>query len=237
MDQPGLPGSQFQGQAEDYLVRRVQSLEKAVQQLAAANPFAPMGITPTPDGFTVTGTETVTGALVVNGPETVNGTQTVNGPLNVNGAMAVTGTLSLPAGIVNNDALASPVSPGSAGLSDPGHAYTTTSTVYAQQSITVPAGFTQALVFLGVSAGAWNNTAAYDYIYVAGDINGSAGGSTPQGAAGSSYGSASAFAIRTLTGLSGGSITVGCRVWTQTAGWAASGANIANTNAIVQFLR
>ncbi|WP_160664098.1 hypothetical protein [Pseudarthrobacter sp. ATCC 49987] len=168
--------------------------------------------------FDSTGTETVT----ISGQD---------------GSITIRGTLNLPNGSINNDALVNPVKPGSAGLSDPGHAYTTTSTVYAQQSIAVPTGFTQALVFLGVSGGAWNNTAAYDYLYVAGDINGSAGGSTPQGAAGSSYGSASAFAIRTLTGLSGGVITVGCRVWTGAAGWAANGANIANTNAIVQFLR
>ncbi|MEQ4518251.1 hypothetical protein ABLI39_02650 [Pseudarthrobacter sp. B907] len=165
-----------------------------------------------------------------SGTETV----TISGQ---DGSVTIRGTLNLPNGSINNAALVNPIQPGSAGLSDPGHAYTTTSTVYAQQSIAVPAGFTQALVFLGVSGGAWNNTAAYDYLYVAGDINGSAGGSTPQGAAGSSYGSASAFAIRTLSGLSGGSITVGCRIWTGAAGWAANGSNIANTNAIVQFLR
>lgn len=51
--QPGLPGSQFP--SEDALIRRIQEIEKAIQQLAAANPFAPMGITPVQNGINLTG--------------------------------------------------------------------------------------------------------------------------------------------------------------------------------------
>lgn len=50
---PGLPGSQFP--SEDALIRRIQDLERTVQQLAAANPFAPMGIHPKPGGIDVAG--------------------------------------------------------------------------------------------------------------------------------------------------------------------------------------
>jgi hypothetical protein len=235
--QPGLPGSQFQGQSEDYLVRRIQDLEKAVQQLAAANVFAPMGVTPTANGFTVTGTETVTGALIVNGPETVNGTQTVNGPLNVNGAMAVTGTLSLPAGIIGNDALTAPVVISTSGLSQNNFATTTAGAVYASATVTVPAGYSQADVLCMVVGGAINSTASADFLYVASSINGIAGGETPQLAAASGgYASAAANGIRTLTGLSGGTITVACQIRTGAA-WAASASNFANMNATIFFRR
>jgi hypothetical protein len=236
--QPGLPGSQFQGQSEDYLVRRVQDLEKAVQQLAAANPFAPMGVTPTADGFTVTGTETVTGALIVNGPETVNGTQTVNGPLNVNGAMTVTGTLSLPAGIIDNAALASPVQTDTASNYVNNYAITTAITVRASITLTVPAGFTQAVVIANASAMGYNSTAVTDYLYVQAVVQGVGGGEMYSAAgAGLGVGLASPFHT-TLTGLTGGDvITVSVTTRTSAATWAASVSNQANIYATALYLR
>ena len=203
--QPGLPGSQFQGQSEDYLVRRLQDLEKAVQQLAAANVFAPMGVTPTPGGFTVTGTETVTGALIVNGPETVNG------PLNVNGAMAVTGTLSLPAGIINNAALSNPLTVGSSNADAIGFTVPkTTTTTIASFAFTVPAGYTKADILGFGSAYVYNAGAATDYVYARVYI-GTYGGMTLRSLIGASGGSATltpnvTHHIDGLTG--GGTITI-----------------------------
>jgi hypothetical protein len=190
-----------------------------------------MGITPNAGGFTVTGTETVTGALVVNG------TQTVNGPLNVNGAMAVTGTLSLPAGIIDNAALTDPLVINTSGLTQNNFSIATTGSVVASATVTVPAGYSRADVLCMVVAGAFNSTGAGDYLYVASSIGGTSGGETPQPALASAFGSASANGIRSLTGLSGGTITVGCSVRTQTAGWAANGSNFANVNAVFFFRR
>lgn len=223
MAQPGLPGSQFPG--EDSLGRRVKDLERRMQQFMAANPLATAGISTVPNG------------IVVNGSETVNGPLTVNGNSVFNGAMSITGALNLPAGIIGNDALTNPFSPGSAGLSQVNFATTTSGNVRAQQTITVPAGFTQCLVMNGVSAGSWNNTASGDYIYVAADIDGTSGGETAQFAPGPGFGSASAFAIRTLTGLTGGgTFTVGTQIRTGTA-WATSTTAFANTNAVALFIR
>lgn len=160
------------------------------------------------------------------------------GPMGINpvaGGFNVTGTLGLPSGIITNDALAAPVVISQAGISQNNFATTTTATVYATATVTVPAGYSKADVQCMVVAGAANSTAALDYIYVAASINGIAGAETPQTAVASGgYASAAANGTRTLTGLNGGTITVGCQVRTGTA-WAANTSNIANMNAAVFF--
>lgn len=50
----GQPG-QFAPRGEDWIARELQSLRRDVQQLAAANPFATMGITPKTGGIDVDG--------------------------------------------------------------------------------------------------------------------------------------------------------------------------------------
>ena len=204
--QPGIAGSQFP--SEDALIRRIQDLERGMRELAAANPFAPMGMTPGANGVTF------------------------------GGSVTISGNLSVPNGSISNAALQNPLQPGSAGLSQTNFATTTAGAIYAQQTLTVPSGYTQCLIMNGVSAGAWNNTTSGDYLYVSADINGSPGGETAQFAAGPGFGSASAFAIRTLTGLSGGqTFTVGTRVRSGAAAWAANTSTFANTNALALFLR
>lgn len=51
MPQPGMPSAS----GEDWLVRRVQGLERTVQELASANVFGPMGIKPRRGGIDVQG--------------------------------------------------------------------------------------------------------------------------------------------------------------------------------------
>jgi hypothetical protein len=53
MAQPGSFANAVRG--EDWLVRKVQELERTVQQLGAANPFSTMGISPKPGGIDVNG--------------------------------------------------------------------------------------------------------------------------------------------------------------------------------------
>lgn len=215
--QPGLPGTQFP--SEDALVRRIKDLERSVRELAAANPLGAAGIRAVEGGISVEGTQTVNGALTINGPA------------------SITGTLELPAGIIGNAALESPVSPGSAGLTQQNFATTTAGATYAQASIPVPDGYTQALVMNGVSAGASNSGTGTDFLYVAASINGVTGGEQPTQTLAGAYGSGSAYAIRTLTGLTGGSITVECSIRTGSAVWAAATGNTANVNALVLFLK
>lgn len=234
MPQPG----QFAPQGDDWLVREVQNLRREVNELRAANPFGAMGIKPMPDGLIVEGYETVNGPLEVNGEMAVNGEMDVSGAADFTGNVRIGGTLELPAGIIGNEALASPLTTGAAGFTAQNQTFTTTATVFGTQEITVPEGFTKAVAINGVSAGGTNSTATGDYIYVSSSINNVAGGEMPTYAAAGFYGSASAFGIRTLTGLASGSvISVGVRVRTSGGTWNAMSANVVNVNAMVIFYR
>lgn len=88
MAQPGQAGSQFP--SEDALIRRIQDLEKTVQQLAAANPFAPMGMTPNPNGVTFGGNITANGNLNVGGTANFTGNTTIGGTASVTGDITKT---------------------------------------------------------------------------------------------------------------------------------------------------
>lgn len=156
----------------------------------------------------------------------------------VAGGFTVTGTLGLPAGIIQNDALSDPIVISTAGVSQNTFATTTAGAVYASATITIPAGYTRADVQCMTIAGAINDTASADYLYVASSINGVAGTETPQAAAASGgYASAPANGIRSLTGLSGGTITVGCQIRTGAAAWASGTGNFANMTAVIFFRR
>lgn len=187
---------------EGWVVRKLQELERTVQQLAAANPFGPMGVVPVAGGFNVTG------------------------------------TLGLPVGIIQTESLSDPIIISTAGVSQNNFAVSTTATVYATAAVTIPAGYTRADVQCMVVAGAINDTVNPDYLYVASSINGVAGGETPQAAAASGgYASAPANGIRSLTGLTSGSITVGCRIRAGGGTWTAGTGNFANMTAVVFFRR
>jgi hypothetical protein len=204
--QPGLPGSQFPG--EDFVVRKIRDLERDIQQLAAANPFGPMGMSPTAGG------------------------------VNITGNLAVTGTLSLPAGIIDNEALANPVQIGTASNGVNNYAITTASTVRASVTLTVPTGFTQAVVIANPTAMGYNGTASTDYLYVMAVIQAISGGELYTAApAGLGVGLGAPFQ-NTLTGLTGGqTITVSVATRAGTNTWAASTANQANIYATAIYLR
>lgn len=145
--------------------------------------------------------------------------------------------LTLRAGIIGNDALTNPVVFGSVGGSISNFAVTTTHTIFGSQNITVPAGFTQATILAMVDTTIYN-TGSADYLYIQGNIGGVAGGTSGVSVGGGSYNGREASAIRTLTGLTGGStIAVGATIFTQSTTIAASASNIANINAIALFLR
>jgi hypothetical protein len=207
------PGG-FNPRGEDWIGRRLQDLERELRELKAANVFGLTGINPK-DG----GTD-------------------FDGYVNVNGPMSITGALNLPAGIIGNEALANPLKTGSAGFTASNQSFNTTTTDYGTQPITVPAGFTNAVVMNGVSAGAVNSTTAGAYLYVAAGIDGVGGGEMPTYANAGYYASASAFAIRTLTGLTAGAtINASVQVRTSSGAWAAASGNVANINAVAIFYR
>lgn len=104
-------------------------------------------------------------------------------------------------------------------------------------AIAVPAGYTRALVSVTVVAGARNSGANYDYLYASAVIAGVKSREMPNGAV--STGTAASFTSKVLllTGLSGGSITVGARIHTQGAAWDVFGSNRVYVEASAIFLR
>ncbi|MEV4987665.1 hypothetical protein [Pseudarthrobacter sp. LMD1-1-1.1] len=210
MPQPGM----FNPRGEDWIAREITDLKRSMRELAAANPFGPMGIKPKAGGMVV------------------EGYQTVNGP------MTITGSLDLPAGSVQNDALASPVQIDTASNGIDGEAITTTSTVRASVTLTVPTGMTQAIVMATATGMGENSTTASDYLYVSAVVEGVNGGELYTAAPAGLGASLAAPFNTTLTGLTDGQeITVGVATRTGTAEWAASTANQASISATVMYLR
>jgi len=166
---------------------------------------------------------------------------TVDGSLIVTGPMAVGGTLSLPAGIIDNDALANPVVFDAGYANADGFTTSTTAADLASFTVAVPAGFTQAVVQASAMIFVYNGTATYSYlrdrIYV------DRVGQTSQYSrllltALPAPGSASSAMIDSFrfTGLSGGVLTIRLSVSTDyTAITHAS--NGATVSAVVTFLR
>lgn len=141
--------------------------------------------------------------------------------------------------IIGNDALTSPVSVAAGSASNDTFALTTTATTQATVTLAIPAGFTQALIFGVANVTGFNSTGSYDSVDVGIWIQGSSvgglmaiEGTTPGGTVGATRGGS-----RLLTGLAGGNVTVQSRVRTGSAGWASSGANSTNLDAIAVFLR
>ena len=207
--QPGLPGSQFPG--EDALVRRIQELERSVQQLAAANPFTPMGMKPTPNGVEFAG------------------------------SMKILGTLDLPAGIIGNDALANPVAAVASHVDVQNFSLNTGASVEkVRATFTVPAGFTRALVFATATMGANNTSASTDNMYLACVVNGSSPGWQSKTAVVNGVsGNVANSATMLLTGL-GGTFYVAAVASSGNNNWPAPGPGNGthiNLDAMVIYLR
>lgn len=162
MAQPGKfspPGD------EGWMVRKLQDLEGEQKRQAAANPFAAMGIRPMPDGLIVEGYETV------NGPLDVNGTMDVSGNAEFSGNMKIAGTLDLPAGIIGNEALASPVKQIAVYSDADGFTLTPAEQDFCVTTLTVPEGFTEAMVVATGTVNTYNTNAASDYLWARVYIN------------------------------------------------------------------
>jgi hypothetical protein len=232
----GQPGS-FQPRGEDWIVRKIQELERRQNEQAAANVFGRTGITPKDGGTDLDGFVNINGEGVINGPLEVNGTMDVAGDAEFTGNMKIGGTLDLPAGIIGNEALTDPLIVSTSGVSQNNFSLGPSSTVYAGGTVTIPAGYSKASVLCMVVGGGMNSTAGLDYVYVAASINGVAGGETPQSTDAGRYATASANGIRSLTGLNGGTITLGCQMRTNGGTWTASTSTFANMNAVIYFTR
>jgi len=221
----GQPGA-FSPKGEDWMVRKIQELERSIQQLAAANPFAAMGIKPMPDGLIVEGYETVNGPLEVNGDSVFNGDLSINGPLH------------LQPGSIENDALTDPVQFGQSSTIDTNFPLEFTDVEFASGSIPIPAGYTRAQVTVIAVGGAINPNASSDFLYAKAIINGVASRQI-FGYVAANNGSVEVMTAKVsfLTGLSGGNITVGMMLSTQGPSWTANPSNRAFVEASAIFLR
>ncbi|MDQ0117451.1 hypothetical protein J2T22_000621 [Pseudarthrobacter defluvii] len=212
MPQPGLPGSQFAG--PDQLFREIRDLKRQVQQLAAANPLGAAGV------------RAAAGGIIVEGFQTVNGPATF------------TGSLDLPAGSVSNDALASPIETATASAGISNYAIDTTATVRASVTLTVPVGFSRAIVISNATAMGTNSGTAPDYLYCSVTVQTVNGGELYTSAPVGLGASLSSPFQPTLTGLTGGdTITVGVATRAGASTWAADPANQAAISATAIFLK
>lgn len=210
------PGGFNPGAGEDWIGRELAELRRELRELRAANVFGRTGITPK-DG----GTE-------------------FDGFVNVNGPMSITGTLNLPAGIIGNDALAAPIYPTTAHANLNGFSLTTGDNVEKlRATITVPDGYTRALVMASATMTRTNPTAADDSIYLDCRIDGVISGWSSQSAvAPGRPGFVVNIGTALLTGLSG-TFHVGAYASTALATWpeGSGSAAVMDIEAIVLFLR
>jgi hypothetical protein len=230
MGQPGLPGSQFP--SEDALVRDIKDIKRDMQQLASANPLGTAGIKAVDNGIIVEGSETVNGPLDVNGPLTVDGNSEINGSMSINGP------LNLQPGSIQNDSLADPTYPYAFHADAQNFSIGNGNNLpVVSITVTVPAGFTRAVVNATASISAANTTSATDTLYCGLKINGSGPGYSGRvGVAPGVAANPSKTSGVILTSL-GSSFTIEGTTSTAVTPWPANTNNNANLDGTVIFLR
>lgn len=226
---------------EEWFLAELADLKRQIRDLRNANVLLNAAIGPGGRLRLGAGSQIVAdpgASMSLLGDLDVQGDASLTGDTTIGGNLAVTGTLSLPAGIIDNDALANPVKAGYASQGEVGWGTSTVNQTRAAVGIAVPAGFSQALVYLTTAAGAVNDTPNADYLFLASSIAGVEAGEMPALAGGNSgFATVTTAKSSLLTGLSGGSVQVAARIHTQGAAWAANGTNRAYVEALAIFLR
>lgn len=237
----GQPG-QFQPRGEDWIVRKLQEIERGLTELRAANVFGRTGIMPRDGGTDFEGYVNINGPLDINGDGTVNGPLEVNGDSEFNGALSINGPLILQPGSIQNDALTSPTFTDTGYGDSTGFAVPVGENTVATATIPIPAGYTKATV-TGIGAiYLYNSAATQDYgygrVYVDWPGGASNWGAKIPFALGPNGGSGNSSPNRLVSrsGLSGGNITVRL-VADSNNGVPAAVSNQATINALVLFTR
>jgi hypothetical protein len=188
--------------------------------------------------FDVDGTVNVNGPTNLNGLTKITGTTSIDGTTTINGPAKITGTLELPAGIIGNDALTSPLKPAAI------HADATNfplaigaNAEKVRATITVPAGYTQALVLATVTMSNRNPLAVADDMYLACTINGESPGWSGQVTVGTGETGFITNSASTLAEGLGSTFYIAAKASSGNAAWAANVNATANVDAIVVFLR
>jgi hypothetical protein len=185
-------------------------------------------------------------SVTAEGETTVDGSLNVTGNLEVSGHAAITGTLSLPAGIIDNAALTSPVIPGIVNTTDTGFAVTLTWADAAATTITVPAGCTQLLATCNAGVYASNpnttggsNGTGGDLLCCRISLNGSVSIGGDWGLSGSNgMTSASSSGSFQFSGLTpGDTLPISAQVCSAYQSLGSNATNRANINATLIWLR
>lgn len=209
------PGSQNNpdGLSGD-LASRLRGTDSRIGKIERGAPLSAAGIHVSPEGMTI------------------------DSELHVTGDTVIDGTLSLPAGIINNEALASPVKPGQVGVTTTNFGMSTTATAKSASSIEVPDGFTSALILATAHVAALNSTGVGEFLYVGAQIGSVTPAYIPHPVAAGSWVAGSGTASRIIPGLTGGStIAIAAMAKSNAGTWSASASAIATIDAIVQFFR
>lgn len=161
-DADGWNGPRRHG--EDGVTRLVNEMKKLDQRLSAVERGAPLrsaGISVTEDGMVVDRSLAVTGDLDVTGDAEFSGDTTIGGNA------SITGTLSLPNGIIDNDALTSPMTQDSGFGNSAAFAIPNASgNTLALFTVEVPAGYTKASYILEGAGGVRNLGATDTFAYL-----------------------------------------------------------------------
>ena len=197
-------------------------------------------------GMSVTAEDevTVSGDLIVGGELAVHGSAAFDGNTTIGGNAAITGTLSLPAGIINNDALASPVIPGSVWQTASNFALNTSWSTVVTATVTVPTGVTSAAVSAKGSVTGFMNQDSpdnVDYLYGMLFVASASSGTYPLAVSDlGGSGTVHVFRDTVLTGLTpGGSFIIALQASTGYETWTSpsSPGNSARLGASIQWYR
>lgn len=219
------------------LLRRLAALERSVSSIAGSSPYYGTGIHPDGDGgMTVEGSLSVTTGEVSSGGY-VPGMAGWHLGADGRAEFKDVTLYDLP-----NSMLAAPVLPGRVHGDAQNFACTVAWSTKITASITVPSGYTQALLVSVCSgATAYNSTAARDFLYVRTKVGGSLLGGWTIGSVDAAAGyTAVAYDFRTglMTGLTPGSpLTFTSEISTAFGTWSANTSNVANLDVTILWLR
>lgn len=233
-----LQGPARQNSPEPFadLVSRLQAMQREMSDMTSSL-LRSAGIRVSHEGMSIESALEILGSLDVSGSLGVTGPMVVGGTLDVTGDAVFSGDLAVPNGSISNAALASPVTAGIGSGSGSGFGVATSPAVVASGSIPVPAGYSQALVIATSGITAVSATASATQVYAATEIGGAGGAELWVLTDGAAYTATVTTAhARTMTGLSGGSISIGARV-RSTIAWGAHPANSAVVSASALFFR
>ena len=227
------------------LLDKIKALELQIRE-STSNLLGTAGIRLTQLGMFIDSSLTVGGSLDVTGPMVVGGTADFSGDTSIGGNAAITGTLSLPAGIIGNDALTSPLASTSIYATTDTYVVTTTETTRASVTVTVPAGFTAAVVSVMArvdgrnsnTTGGWD-AAGGDLLHTRAWIGGVPGIDMDLSVLGSGDHAVSVMPFsQPLPGLTpGDTFVLAAKVWSEYQNWAAHAKNIAEISGTVTWYR